>query len=92
MASGSLPQSLSVQGTAATNGGQSFGGLNLGTINYASNGNRFGLDPTEQAAIACRDALFLTDPYVDRESVISAKGTRVAGTCEWITRNERYRA
>ncbi|USP81074.1 hypothetical protein yc1106_08348 [Curvularia clavata] len=46
----------------------------------------------DQAAVACRNALFLTDPYVDRESVISAKGKRVAGTCEWITQNESYRA
>jgi ankyrin repeat protein len=43
-------------------------------------------------AVACRNALFLTDPYVDRESVISAKGTRVSGTCEWITHNKSYRA
>lgn len=46
----------------------------------------------EHAAIECRKALFLTDPHVDRESLISAKGTRVAGTCEWITRNESYLA
>ncbi|XP_014555773.1 hypothetical protein COCVIDRAFT_27349 [Bipolaris victoriae FI3] len=37
-------------------------------------------DAEEEAALACRDALYLTDPEVDRESVISAKGTRVAGT------------
>lgn len=49
-------------------------------------------DAEEQAAVACRNALFLTDPHVDRERVISAKGTRVAGTCEWITRNAKYRA
>ncbi|EUC34326.1 hypothetical protein COCCADRAFT_4268 [Bipolaris zeicola 26-R-13] len=48
-------------------------------------------DAEEEAALACRDALYLTDPEVDRESVISAKGTRVAGTCEWITQNETYR-
>ncbi|KAF1828069.1 hypothetical protein BDW02DRAFT_485176, partial [Decorospora gaudefroyi] len=43
-------------------------------------------------AVACRNALFLTDPHVDRESVITTKGTRVAGTCEWITHNASYRA
>lgn len=47
-------------------------------------------DANEQAAIECRNALFLTDPHVDRESLISAKGTRVAGTCGWITHNESY--
>jgi hypothetical protein len=50
------------------------------------------LEASEQAAVACRNALFLTDPHVDRESVISAKGTRVAGTCQWITHNASYRA
>jgi ankyrin repeat protein len=48
-------------------------------------------DTNEQVAVACRNALFLTDPHVDRERVISAKGTRVVGTCEWITQNESYR-
>jgi hypothetical protein len=44
------------------------------------------------AAAACRNALFLTDPHVDRERLISAKGTRVKGTCEWITHDASYRA
>jgi ankyrin repeat protein len=47
-------------------------------------------DANEQAAVACRNALFLTDPHSDREKVISAKGPRVAGTCEWITRDASY--
>lgn len=46
----------------------------------------------EQAAIACRNALFPTHLYVDRERVIIAKGTRVAGTCEWVTRDAKHRA
>ncbi|CAN9196308.1 unnamed protein product [Alternaria alternata] len=54
--------------------------------------NRAPEQAPEQAAVACHNALFLTDPHVDRESVISAKGTRVAGTCEWITHNASYRA
>ncbi|KAK3623426.1 hypothetical protein LTR56_021602 [Elasticomyces elasticus] len=31
-----------------------------------------------------RSNLFLTDPELDREGLISAKGKRVDGTCEWI--------
>ncbi|PZD29773.1 hypothetical protein A1F96_04897, partial [Pyrenophora tritici-repentis] len=46
----------------------------------------------EQAVVECRNALFLTDPHVDREGIISAKGSRVVGTCEWITHNASYRA
>lgn len=40
----------------------------------------------------CHNALFLTDRYVDCERVIGAKGARVAGVCEWITRDAKYRA
>jgi Cdc6-like AAA superfamily ATPase len=46
----------------------------------------------EERVGACLNALFLTDPQVDRESLISAKGTRVDGTCEWILQNESYRS
>jgi hypothetical protein len=49
-------------------------------------------DTNEQVAVACCNALFLTDPYVDRECLISAKGTRVEGTCERITQDAKYRA
>ncbi|CAN9211420.1 unnamed protein product [Alternaria alternata] len=49
-------------------------------------------EASEQAAAACRNALFLTDPHIDRESLITAKGTRVKGTCEWITHDAKYRA
>jgi hypothetical protein len=40
----------------------------------------------------CLAALYLTDPQDDRASVISAKGRRVDGTCEWITKNEKFSA
>ena len=46
----------------------------------------------EEAASACRIALCLTNPYIDRESLISTKGTRVAGTCEWIRNNSIYKS
>ena len=54
--------------------------------------NNHLIDALEQAAIACRNALLLTDPHIDRERLVSAKGTRVPGTCEWITHNASYRA
>tara|TARA_R110002003_G_scaffold62_24_gene5754 strand:- start:1472 stop:3817 length:2346 start_codon:yes stop_codon:yes gene_type:complete len=41
---------------------------------------------------ACRGALFLTDPYTDREILISMKGMRVTGTCQWITSHESYQS
>jgi ankyrin repeat protein len=39
-----------------------------------------------------RNALFLTDPHVDREILKSAKGTGVPGTCEWITQDKSYQS
>jgi hypothetical protein len=39
-----------------------------------------------------RKALFVTDPSVDRQSLIDKNGLRVVGTCEWVERNETYEA
>lgn len=44
--------------------------------------------PNEQK---CLEALFLTDPRDDRSKLINHKGVRVPGTCEWITKDEKYR-
>jgi hypothetical protein len=46
----------------------------------------------EAAKPSLREALFLTDPSVDRQSLIDKKGARVPGTCEWVERNETYKA
>ena len=48
------------------------------------------VDPKEGEAQACLAALFLTNPFDDREQLIQAKGSRVDGTCEWIKSNELY--
>jgi hypothetical protein len=37
-------------------------------------------------------ALFLTDPKVDRDKLVQAKGKRTEHTCEWVLRNESFRA
>jgi hypothetical protein len=37
-----------------------------------------------------RRAIFLTDPTIDRALLIQAKGHRIAGTCEWIEKDETY--
>lgn len=41
---------------------------------------------------ACRKALFISDPIVDRETLKTVKGHRTAGTCEWIRDNAAYKA
>ncbi|KAH7066499.1 NACHT and ankyrin domain protein [Paraphoma chrysanthemicola] len=43
-----------------------------------------------RASENCRNALFVSDPYTDRETLISLKGTRVDGTCLWITKHENF--
>lgn len=39
----------------------------------------------------CFQALFTTDPTSDRNAIITAKGKRSAGTCEWIISTEGYK-
>ncbi|EUC28694.1 hypothetical protein COCCADRAFT_30089 [Bipolaris zeicola 26-R-13] len=46
----------------------------------------------EQRAKLCRDALFVSEPEVDRLELVTNKGTRVTGTCEWIKNNGGYRS
>ncbi|KAK7177745.1 ankyrin repeat protein [Paraphaeosphaeria sporulosa] len=55
-------------------------------------GTGTSLEVFEKKVTACRNALFLTDPYIIRGSLISTKGTRVAGTCEWIKQNAEYQS
>ncbi|KAH3269678.1 hypothetical protein KXW55_003589 [Aspergillus fumigatus] len=85
-----LPHQVSINNTSATDGGRTFAGVNFGSVSFA--GTESCAIVSEEKASRCRNALFLSDPYVDRECLISEKGTRVAGTCEWITQHESYRA
>ncbi|KAF8545004.1 ankyrin repeat-containing domain protein [Trichophaea hybrida] len=38
----------------------------------------------------CLQTIFLTDPRDDRESLVTRKGQRVDGTCEWILSHDAY--
>ncbi|KAF4450039.1 ankyrin repeat [Fusarium albosuccineum] len=42
--------------------------------------------PEEQ----CLQALFVTDPISDREGIITSKGKRTKGTCEWVLKRPKY--
>ncbi|MCJ1324005.1 hypothetical protein MMC10_000667 [Thelotrema lepadinum] len=48
--------------------------------------------PMSKEAQVCLTALYVTDPYLDREALISTKGQRTAGTCEWIKDNKTYKS
>ncbi|GAW19636.1 hypothetical protein ANO14919_091250 [Xylariales sp. No.14919] len=86
---GPLPSQLHIGDTSTKSGSQAFVGINLGSIQYAGTQNSH--DPQYEVN-ACRDALFLTDPYVDRDGLMRTKGKRTAGTCEWIRDNDLYRS
>ncbi|PSN59264.1 hypothetical protein BS50DRAFT_260919 [Corynespora cassiicola Philippines] len=75
---------ISARGGSQIAAGIFYGNVQFGNIEDSRKG------AFEQAASACRNALFLTDPYTDRESIRSAKGVRVTGTCEWIAYNDSY--
>lgn len=49
-------------------------------------------DPLQSVWDTYRDALFLTDPIVDRETLRTEKGQRTEGTCEWIRGNTAYKS
>ncbi|PVH98433.1 hypothetical protein DM02DRAFT_46188 [Periconia macrospinosa] len=85
----SLPHYQQISGVSAENHSQVFAG-SAGNVYFA--GSTGPQDAAEQAASKCREALYLTDPESDRGSIISAKGERVDGTCEWVTHDDRYQA
>ncbi|KAF2451234.1 hypothetical protein P171DRAFT_400591, partial [Karstenula rhodostoma CBS 690.94] len=66
------------------------GNISIAENKYYTASNSEDPQTLEQTASACRNALFLTDPAVDRETLTTTKGARVAGTCEWITRHDTY--
>ncbi|OBT84287.1 hypothetical protein VE02_07631 [Pseudogymnoascus sp. 03VT05] len=39
----------------------------------------------------CLKSLFVTNPTDHRDAIITAKGVRVEGTCEWITSTDEYK-
>jgi ankyrin repeat protein len=45
-----------------------------------------------KALEACRAALYLTDPSIDRNNIIRAKGARTSGTCSWIKSNPCFQS
>ncbi|KAM0689613.1 hypothetical protein Q7P36_010484 [Cladosporium allicinum] len=79
---------------------QNIGDVNAGPNSQSFVGNAGGnvifsntVDPKvarDKAIADCRSVLFLTDPEVDRATLITAKGTRVPGTCEWIRKEHSY--
>jgi ankyrin repeat protein len=64
-------------------------GQNYGNIHVQSSMRD---EPTNHRDMAekWRQILFITDPEVDREKTKSAKGKRVAKTCEWIIKHPKF--
>lgn len=51
-----------------------------------------GAANTYAVAAPVLDALLLTRPEVDRASLVTLKGRRVDGTCEWLTQHSDYQS
>lgn len=74
-----------------------YGGIHNSGPGPAHNGNIYGNVNHNYANVSSDDeeirkALFVTDPEIDRQSLMLAKGNRVAGTCEWIIKHEAYKS
>ncbi|KAF8249164.1 hypothetical protein K440DRAFT_660423 [Wilcoxina mikolae CBS 423.85] len=83
----------------AANNTEHHGDISLGGIGNYGVQNICGhahVGPVSQSTTdretACLAAIFLTDPVDDREALITNKGRRVNGTCEWIKSNDAYRS
>ncbi|GAB1725527.1 hypothetical protein NU195Hw_Modified_11t1 [Hortaea werneckii] len=72
---------VTVDGDITTTG--SFNNINIGLFH--------GQEDHAAKVKRCRDALFLSDPEIDRARLISEKGKRVDGTCEWIRKDKAYK-
>ncbi|RSL90982.1 hypothetical protein CEP51_000479 [Fusarium floridanum] len=76
-----------IHNVSATNGGISL----AGTFKDCTIGGAQHLTTQEKIA-KCRNTLFVSDPKIDRATLISSKGQRTPGTCEWIRENLHYQA
>lgn len=88
------PMSSTAEFRGPVNGQNAIAGAQAGTIgvHFDHSGDTTKDTQTYDEARACRDALFLTNPYIDREEFISTKGKRITGTCEWIRENRLYQS
>ena len=41
-------------------------------------------------SLKCLQALFITDPAIDRAKLVTSKGELVQGTCDWIAQKEVF--
>lgn len=62
----------------------------VGNNSSVSFGGPSAGESLEAAIKACRNTLLLTKAEDDRSALISAKGERVEGTCEWIKDNNVF--
>ncbi|KAL2674068.1 hypothetical protein Neosp_012514 [[Neocosmospora] mangrovei] len=67
------------------------GGISLaGNFRDCTIGGTPGVTTRDKIA-QCRNALFVSDPEIDKATLISSKGQRTPGTCEWVRKNSHYK-
>ncbi|RSL94795.1 hypothetical protein CDV31_014159 [Fusarium ambrosium] len=92
-----------IHNISATNGGISLAGnFKDCTIGGAQDGkssrgnmtcpadNSVRTVTTQEKINQCRNTLFVSDPKIDRLTLIGSKGQRTPGTCEWIREDSHY--
>ncbi|KAH7254972.1 hypothetical protein B0J15DRAFT_526313 [Fusarium solani] len=85
MDSGQPASRQEIHNISATNGGITLAGnFKDCTIGGAQHLN------TQEKITQCRNTLFVSEPKIDRATLISSKGQRAPGTCEWIRENSHY--
>ncbi|RYP12006.1 hypothetical protein DL765_007522 [Monosporascus sp. GIB2] len=91
MSNSPSPHQQDISGVSAQNGSQVIAGIFKRDVHIGSHVNPQKI--FEEKATRCLNALDpCVDPNVDREKLISSKGTRVTGTCEWVRENEAYKS
>ncbi|RYP59020.1 hypothetical protein DL769_008711 [Monosporascus sp. CRB-8-3] len=92
MSSGPSPHEQYISGVSAQAGSQVAAGIFYGNGPFG-NTEDSQKEAFEKKVTKCQEVLDpCVDPNVDREKLISTKGMRVAGTCEWIRENEAYKS
>ncbi|KAL7933000.1 ankyrin repeat-containing domain protein [Trichoderma chlorosporum] len=59
------------------------------SIDFKLNAIAQAADPSPDS-LKCLQALFITDPAIDRAKLITSKGELVQGTCDWITERKEF--
>lgn len=79
---------VAIGNTTVSNHAQAATGVFHGPVNFSGSSEK----RPDRRLRSCRNQIFLTDPSIDRDEIVRAKGDRTQGTCEWIKENEQFQS